>query len=226
MAPTIVITGATSGIGLATARAFSASHQLVLIGRNAAALESLSAEFPEAVVLAADLTRSADLEAIAGKVQQADVLVHSAGVLHMGTVEDSPAEAWSQSFEVNVVAPANLTRVLLPALRAAGGHVVMVNSGLGHRTIAGSGPYSASKHALRSLADALRQEEAPHGVRVTSIHPGRVSTPMQQQLHAWEGRDYDAEQWVKPEQVAQAIFEVVSLGRNAVIDTLNINPTA
>ena len=143
----------------------------------------------------------------------------------MGSTEDLAPAQWRESLEVNVLAPVELTRVLLPALRRASGQVILINSGLGHRSMAGSGAYSASKFALRAFADALRQEEAENGVRVTSIHPGRVATPMQEQLRAWEGLPYDGDAWIRPEQVADAVLTAVNLDRNAVIGTLDISPT-
>ncbi len=142
----------------------------------------------------------------------------------MGTTEELTPEQWRESLEINVLAPVELTRALLPALRRAAGQVLLINSGLGHRTMPGGGAYSASKFALRAFADTLRQEESQHGIRVTSIHPGRVATPMQQQLRAWEGQPYDGEAWIRPEQVADAALTIVNLDRNADITTLDITP--
>ncbi|WP_313810365.1 SDR family oxidoreductase [Glutamicibacter sp.] len=223
MTPTALITGATGGIGRAIADLLAPTHRLYLLGRNTQALQQLADGYPQATVIEAELntgTGAADLAQVTGL----DVLVHSAGVLRMGSVEQTMQEDWAESFQVNVLAPVELTRALLPALRAAGGHVFMINSGLGLRTIAGSGAYSASKFALKAFADALRLEEAEHGVLVTSIHPGRVGTDMQAQLHAWENKEYDADAWVRPEQVAQTLLTALSLGEAANLDSISINP--
>lgn len=222
---TALVTGATRGIGRAIAAALAATHHVHLIGRNRGALDELAEVLPSAEVHVADLADGAQFAGIAGGIDRLDVLVHSAGVLHMGSTEDLDPAQWRESLEVNVLAPVELTRVLLPALRRASGQVILINSGLGHRSIAGSGAYSASKFALRAFADALRQEEAENGVRVTSIHPGRVATPMQEQLRAWEGLPYDGDAWIRPEQVADAVLTAVNLDRNAVIGTLDISPT-
>ncbi|MGN7976574.1 SDR family oxidoreductase [Microbacterium sp. 22195] len=222
---TALVTGATSGIGRAIAAALAATHHVHLIGRNHGALDELAAALPSSDVHVADLADGAQIAGITGEIERLDVLVHSAGVLHMGSTEDLDPAQWRESLEVNVLAPVELTRVLLPALRRASGQVILINSGLGHRSIAGSGAYSASKFALRAFADALRQEEAENGVRVTSIHPGRVATPMQEQLRAWEGLPYDGDAWIRPEQVADAVLTAVNLDRNAVIGTLDISPT-
>ena len=222
---TALVTGATSGIGRAIAAALATTHHVHLIGRNRGALDELAAALPSSEVHVADLADGAQIAGITGEIDRLDVLVHSAGVLHMGSTEDLDPAQWRESLEVNVLAPVELTRVLLPALRRASGQVILINSGLGHRSIAGSGAYSASKFALRAFADALRQEEAENGVRVTSIHPGRVATPMQEQLRAWEGLPYDGDAWIRPEQVADAVLTAVNLDRNAVIGTLDISPT-
>lgn len=219
-----LITGASGGIGRAIAVALAPTHHVHLVGRNRTALDELAADLPSASVHVADLGDGAQVARLADGIDMLDVLVHSAGVLHMGTTEQLTPEQWSESMAVNVLAPVELTRVLLPALRCSAGQVLLLNSGLGHRTVPGSGAYSASKFALRAFADTLRQEEARHGIRVTSIHPGRVATPMQQQLRAWEGRPYDGEAWVRPEQVADAVLTVVNLDRNADITTLDISP--
>ena len=125
---------------------------------------------------------------------------------------------------MNLVAPAALTRVALPALRAARGTVVFVNSGSGLRANPGWAAYAASKFGLRALADALRAEEREHGVRVTSVYPGRTATPMQEQVHQHEGKDYDPEAWVQPETVADAVLHTIDLPRDATIPDLTVSP--
>lgn len=224
MTRTALITGATGGIGRAIATALAPTHHVHLMGRRSGGLDALAKELPSASVHVADLGDMAQIAELASGMRTLDVLVHSAGVLHMGTTEELTPEQWRESLEVNVLAPVQLTRMLLPALRRARGQVLFINSGLGHRTMPGSGAYSASKFALRAFADTLRQEEAPHGIRVTSIHPGRVATPMQERLRAWEGQPYDGEAWIRPEQVADAALTIVNLDRNADITTLDITP--
>ncbi|MGB3730931.1 SDR family oxidoreductase [Microbacterium sp.] len=224
MTRTALITGATGGIGRAIATALAPTHHVHLVGRRSGGLDALAKKLSSASVCVADLGDMAQIAELASGIPTLDVLVHSAGVLHMGTTEELTPEQWWESLEVNVLAPVQLTRMLLPALRRARGQVLFINSGLGHRTMPGSGAYSASKFALRAFADTLRQEEAPHGIRVTSIHPGRVATPMQEQLRAWEGQPYDGEAWIRPEQVADAALTIVNLDRNADITTLDITP--
>ncbi|MCW2867267.1 MAG: short-chain dehydrogenase/reductase, partial [Marmoricola sp.] len=134
------------------------------------------------------------------------------------------AGAWRSQLDVNLLAPAELTRIALPALRSARGTVVFVNSGAGLRANPGWSAYAASKFGLRALADALRQEEAERGVRVTTVHPGRTATPMQERVHEQEGADYDPGRWIRPETVAAAILHVLDLPRDATIPDLTVSP--
>ena len=155
-----------------------------------------------------------------------DSLLHMAGVVELGRIADTPVEAWQQQLDVNAVSPAELTRIVLPAVRAARGHVVFVNSGAGLRVHGEWGSYGASKFALRALADALREEERPHGVRVTTVYPGRTATPMQEKVHRQEGADYDASRWMQPSSVAMTILTALDLPRDAEITELMVRPGA
>ena len=113
---------------------------------------------------------------------------------------------------MNLVAPALLTRALLPALRAARGTVVFVNSGAGLAAHPQWSAYAASKFGLRALADALRAEEQEHGVRVTTVFPGRTATPMQEKVHAPGGQGVRRRRRGSgPETVADAILHVLDL---------------
>ncbi|MEC5198644.1 NADP-dependent 3-hydroxy acid dehydrogenase YdfG [Arthrobacter sp. PL16] len=223
--PVALITGASRGIGRAIAAELGATHHLLLGGRDQAALADLSSSFPSAEPFAAELRDAGQVAAAVAGIPRLDVLVHSAGILRMGTVADLSDAAWRESFEVNVFAVASLTRALLPALRAARGQVIAINSGSGYSSGAGSSVYSGTKFALRALTDALREEERPHGVRVSSIHPGRVATDMQEELHAWEGKDYVPDAWIQPDQVAKAVRLAVDATRESTIETLSIRPS-
>jgi NADP-dependent 3-hydroxy acid dehydrogenase YdfG len=222
--PLALVTGASRGIGAATARALAPTHDVLLGGRDAAALDEVATGLPGARAWPVDLTDTAALAAAADGIERLDVLVHAAGIGPLGTVEETPAEQWRQTFEVNVVAVAELTRLLLPALRVARGRVVLVNSGAGRNARPGWASYAASKFALRAFGDALRAEEAAHGVRVTSVHPGRTDTDMQRGVIAHEGREYDAARFLRPESVAAAIRYAVSAPPDAEVTELSIRP--
>ena len=215
-----LLTGASSGIGHEVAvRLQERGDQLTLIGRAAPRL----ADF-DATVIEADL---ADPGALDGVVwpDRLDGVVHAAGVVELGTVAELPASAWQEQVAINLVAPAVLTRLLLPALRAARGTVVFVNSGAGLFAHPQWSAYAASKHGLKALADSLRAEEAEHGVRVTSIYPGRTATPMQAKVHEQEGKDYDANAWIQPATVAAAILNALDLPRDASTPDVSIRPS-
>jgi NAD(P)-dependent dehydrogenase (short-subunit alcohol dehydrogenase family) len=143
-------------------------------------------------------------------------------VVELGPVSDLDESAWRSQLEVNLLAPALLTRTCLPALRAAAGTVVFVNSSAGLTAHPQWSAYAASKFGLRALADSLRAEEPD--LRVTTVFPGRTATPMQEKVHAQEGKDYDAAAWTRPETVGDAILGVLDLPRDATIHDLVLRP--
>lgn len=221
---THLLTGAGSGIGAVLARRLhDRGDRLVLPARSGTRADDLRAAYPDATVLVADL-------AVPGSVERLDLpdrldsVVHAAGVVALGPVAELSTADWATQLQVNLVAPAALTRVALPALRAARGTVVLVNSGAGLTAHAAWGAYAASKHGLRALADALRAEEGGRGVRVTSVYPGRTATPMQEEVHRQEGKEYDAAQWVDPGTVVEAILHVLDLPADAVLTDLTLKP--
>lgn len=221
--PVTVVTGAAGGIGAALARELAAGHDLILSGRNVGALEALCAEVG-GTPLVLDLTRPESFEAALAGLGRVSNVVHNAGVVELGAVAEQGHAVWSHTLAVNVVAPAELTRLLLPRVRAERGSVVFVNSGAGLRANAGWGSYAASKFGLKALADALREEEAAHGVRVTSVYPGRTATPMQQKVRSQEGAPYTPEAFVRPESVAALIAFALNAPRDALLPDLSVRP--
>lgn len=223
-----LITGAGSGIGEAVARRLhERGDDLVLFARDAGRGRELVRRFPGATALVGDLSQPGRLSWALSKQalpERIDSLLHIAGVVDLGTVADLPPGLWENQLAVNLVAPAELTRLLLPVLRVSKGQVLFVNSGAGLRANAGWSAYAASKHGLKALADALRAEEAEHGVRVSSVFPGRTATPMQARVHQQEGADYDPSRFIDPESVATAILTALDLPRDAQITDLSIRP--
>lgn len=218
---TILITGASRGIGAATARALS-DRDLVLVGRDTDALNSVARDCRSARVVTADLTTADGIAAAAAGIDTLDGLVHCAGVAGLGLVDESDAEQWRHQYEVNVVAVVELTRMVLPALRAMRGDVVVVNSGAGTTAKPGWGAYSASKFALRAFTDTLRGEEPD--LRVTSVHPGRVDTDMQRGIVATEGKTYTPDAYLRPESVAAVIRQALEATADAHIAEIAIRP--
>ena len=213
-----LITGATSGIGHALAsRLRDRGDELVLVVRDPAR----AADFPGAELLVADL---ADAESVSllDLPDRLDSVVHAAGVVELGPVEKLSADAWRHQIEVNLLAPALLTRAALPALRTGRGTTVFVNSGAGIAAHADWSAYAASKFGLRALADSLRAEEP--SIRVTTVFPGRTATPMQAEVHRQEGKEYDETRWIEPGTVAEAIVGVLDLPVDAVLPELTLRP--
>ncbi|GAA2806630.1 SDR family oxidoreductase [Crossiella cryophila] len=224
--PRALVTGASRGIGKAIAQALAPTHDLLLGGRDQAALSALATELGNALPWPLDLADPDALTAATAEIDRLDLLVHSAGVAELGAVADTPAKVWRETYEINVVAVAELTRVLLPALRRARGTVVLINSGAGLRANPGWGAYAASKFALRALGDALRAEEEPHGVRVTSVHPGRTATDMQRGIRSAEGGDFRPEAYLTPESVASAVLMAATASQDAHLTEIVIRPAA
>lgn len=219
-----LLTGAGSGIGAVLARRLlDRGDEVIAITRSEERAADLAGELPGVAVEVADLSHPDSIESLV-LPDRLDSVVHSAGVVELGPVADLSSSAWTSQLQVNLVAPAVLTRLALPALRAARGTVVLVNSGAGLVAHPEWGAYAASKHGLKALADALRGEELEHGVRVTSVYPGRTATAMQEGVHAHEGKEYDATDWIRPETVAEAILGVLDLGPDATLTDLTLKP--
>ena len=198
------MTGATRGIGRAIANELGHDHHIIVGGRHREAVEKVVSELLSASPFVVDLNDGDATAAAVSQLYRLDALVNSAGVSARspGNIASQTRDEWRRVLEINVVAVADLTRLVLPLLRASHGDVVMINSGSGFlRTPAGGGVYAASKYALRALTHALREEERGV-VRVTSIHPGRVDTDMQVELQAQAGRLYDASEYLRPQSVA------------------------
>jgi NADP-dependent 3-hydroxy acid dehydrogenase YdfG len=220
--PRALITGASRGIGKATAEALADTHDLLLGGRDVEALKALASRLPSAQPWPAELTDADAVTSAVRGIDRLDVLVHSAGVSRLGALTDVTAADWRDSYEVNVVAVVELTRLLLPRLRASEGHVVLINSGSGIKANPKWGPYAASKFALRAYADVLRAEEEPNGLRVTSVHPGRTATDMQKGVRSFEHGEYVPEKYMRPESVANVIKAAVDTPRDAHVHEIVI----
>ena len=159
---------------------------------------------------------------LAGFGEPLEAAIYLAGVCELGALENTTRDEWDRAFDVNVTQPALMTNALLPALRAAGGHVIYVNSGSGLTAKAGWGTYCASKFAAKAWCDTLRQEEPT--LRVTSIHPGRINTPMQEKIVAAEGGTYDGTKFIQPATVATAIIDALTMTPDATPTEIMIRP--
>ncbi|GAB3963257.1 SDR family NAD(P)-dependent oxidoreductase [Streptomyces sparsus] len=180
---TAVITGASSGIGAATARQLAdAGYPVVLTARRADRIAALADELNQAGREASahplDVTDRAAVAALAADLERVDVLVNNAGgAFGTESVADSDPSDWQAMYEVNVLGVLHVTQALLPALTASGdGTVVIVSSTAGHAAYEGGGGYVAAKHGAHALAATLRLELCGQPVRVVEIAPGMVQT--------------------------------------------------
>jgi NADP-dependent 3-hydroxy acid dehydrogenase YdfG len=220
--PTAFLTGAAGGLGTAIADALAPTHTLFLGGRPSERLDALAARLG-ATTWPLDLEDGEAIAAAVEPIDELDVLIHNAGAAFPGRVAESTVDEWRITMEVNVIGAVALTLALLPALRRAGGHVVFINSGSGINASPGLASYSASKFALRGFADSLRNDE--RGLRVTSIHPGRIATVMQEGLVAYEGGEYKPERFLSPQTVAKVVADAVNYPPDAHIHEVVIRPT-
>ena len=175
---TAVVTGASSGIGAATARRLAAEgFDVVAAARRRDRLDALCGEIgARAVTL--DVTSAESVAALAEQVASATVLVNNAGMaLGMDPVADADPDEWRAMYEVNVIGALRVTQAMLPALVASGqGHVVVMGSTAGRIVYEGGAGYAAAKHGTAVLAETLRLELSGQPVRVTEIAPGMVAT--------------------------------------------------
>lgn len=228
-----VVTGASSGIGKAIAIALAAEGaRLALVGRREDALagvrRAVLAAGAAAYSCAADLALDTGIERVAEGVRDhfggVDVLVHAAAVISLGRLEDANTKDLDRLFAINVRAPYALTRTLLPMLRARQGQIVFINSWLGLNAREGTGQYAATKHALKAFADSLRDEVNSQGLRVLSVFPGRTATPMQETIHAMEGKEYLPRRLQQPEDVAAVVIHALRLPRTTEVTEIRMRP--
>lgn len=219
--PTAVVTGATGGMGAEIVRDLVRTHRVIALGRRADALAAL-AEETGAETRRLDVTDRDALAALAAELDRVDVLVHAAALGDHISVEDATEDDWTRMLSTNVVAPSLLTRALLPQLRASVATVIFIGSGAGTKAAPGSVVYTASKHALRAVADVLRLDEEKHRMRVVTIAPGQTDTPM---LRAGiPAENYAAERYIQPSTVAASVRYVVDLPDDAHITDIALRP--
>jgi len=232
-AQTAVITGASSGIGAAIALSLAEEGvRLHLVGRNADALEGIAGQArvnsPNVSTYRADLGVDEDLANLQADLQRncdrLNILIHSAGIIALGPVETAPVQEFDRQYRTNVRAPYALTQALLPMLRAAHGSVVFINSSVVMNPRSNVSQYSATKHALKAVADHLRAEVNADDIRVLSVYPGRTATPQQAAIHKAEGKAYAPELLMQPSDVARIVVDALKVDRTAEVTDISIRP--
>ncbi|KKO80993.1 short-chain dehydrogenase [Corynebacterium minutissimum] len=216
MVKTAVVTGATGGMGAEIIKDLARDHRVYALGRRAGELPEAENIVPVEIDLLSLLDGS-PLPSELASLERVDVLVHAAARADKRSVESARPEDWRAQMDLNVHVPAELTRLLLPALRAAEGLVVFINSGAGIHSYGDNVIYAATKHALYALADGLRLGEL--GIRVSTVAPGPTDTPMLQGL-----QDYNPEHVIAPVEVAKAIRATVDAGPTTQLTEIRVRP--
>ncbi|WKD62255.1 putative oxidoreductase [Corynebacterium ciconiae DSM 44920] len=221
---TAVVTGASGGVGREIA------EQLIDAGWSVYAQyrsDSPSTDKARAAVSHASWfhldfnSPEPDLSAVP-EIRSLDALIHCAGYCQLNRIENASSAEWQDSFNVNLHGPVALTNRLLPALRAAQGTMVYLNSGAGFRVKPEWGSYAASKFAARAWCDGLREEEPD--IRVSSVHPGRIDTRMQRAIVAYEGGTYEPREFLTAETVARSVVQVITTPMDAHPAELVLRP--
>lgn len=234
--PLVVITGASSGIGAATARAFSAAgHPLLLIARRAEPMRELA--LPDTIVAAADVNDTpAVAEALAGAEAAygpADLLVNNAGMMALSSVVDQDPAAVQAMFDVNCVAMMKNSQLVLPGMqRRRHGTIVNIGSIAGKQLYGDHTVYNGTKYAVHAMTEGLRRENAEHGVRVLLVAPGMVDTGLLG--NTGEGAVLDGYLEYKrgiggglvPEDIAAAILTAYALPQHISYREIVVAPTA
>ena len=228
-----LVTGASRGIGRAIAEALAREGVTVcLAGRDQAALADLSASITAAGGHATshelDLADLASITALVDGLvagdQPLDLLVNCGGMYCRGTMRDASAPQLDTAFQVNVQGPYALTRALLDTLIARRGQIVFINSSIVLRSTPTTGQFAATQHALRAIANSLRDEVNERGVRVLSIYPGRTATPRQHEISRLEGQPYVPDRMLQPRDVAGLVVSCLKLPGTAEVTDLFVRP--
>jgi NADP-dependent 3-hydroxy acid dehydrogenase YdfG len=227
-----LVTGAAGGVGSAIAKKLLASGMTVCISdQTVECLQGLldePAHQGRVECYPVDLSEEANVyrfcDCIRRRHPVLHVLVHSAGTIALGPVEQGRLEDLDMQYRVNIRAAYQVTQELLPLMMESAGQVVFINSSAGVTARAGVAQYAATKHALKAIADSLRAEVNPTGIRVLSVFPGRTATRMQQAVYAHEGRPYSPAVLLQPDDIASIVVHALELPRTAEVTEIHIRP--
>jgi NADP-dependent 3-hydroxy acid dehydrogenase YdfG len=228
-----IVTGASGGIGRAIA---------VLLARNGAAVcavgrnEAMLAETVQQVQLhsralpfQADLTIDKNISRLENLLETGfrglEILVHSAGVIHHGPMQSARVEDLDEQYSSNVRAPYLLSKSLLPLLKVSHGQIVFIHSTLSVSARQPNvGQFAATQHAMKAIADSLREEVNGDGVRVLSVFPGRTATERQKRLYKLADKAYQPELLMQPEDIAAMVVAALCLPRTAEVTEISMRP--
>jgi short-subunit dehydrogenase len=231
MTSRILITGASGGLGQALALALARPGvELVLTGRRTDALNSVAAAVrakgAKVDTHILELSRPDDVlafgKALASESAGLDVLIHNAAVIKLDLLAEAAIADLDWHYRVNLKAPVILTKCLLERIRQTAGQVVFINSTAGLVARKGVAFYAATKHALRAIADSLREEMVPARVTVLSVFPSRMNTPMQERVLAMEGGAGNLNNFLQPKDTAEIIVQAMERCRRGEISSVTL----
>lgn len=225
---TVVVTGAGTGIGRATARAFAAEGaHVIAVGRRPEKLTESRDGSPRITTLPLDVNGDdAPQRIVEAAGERIDVLVNNAGIVGSGVMGELTKADVQASFDTNVFAPILLTQAALPRLEAAGGVVVNISTSIGQRAWPGNWVYAATKASLDLLTRSWGVELAPRGIRVVSVAPGGVDTPIgehqgfspqeRDRVRTWQLANTPLGRIAEPEEIAWAVLRLASPGASFI----------
>lgn len=225
---TAIITGATSGIGLELSLfMIKESVTVYLVGRT---FDRLKERIPKKYMplvnyVKADITKNSGVNKLLAAIRKEDkidFLIHGAGTIFIGPLSENPVEKLDLQYMVNVRAPYLITQKLLPRLRKAQGEIIFLNSTAGLDAWEGLGQYSASKFALRAIADCLRKECREDKIKVLSIFLGGTATPMQEKVQKSKGNKYDPEGFMATHEIAEIIVLELKKSKSTMMTDITI----
>lgn len=235
-----IVTGASSGIGEATALALAeAGAKVVIAARRADRLETLAQRIRQqggtALAIAADVSDETQVISLVNQTQaeygRVDILINNAGVMLLGPIDGANTEDWRRMVNINVLGLMYATHAALPLMKAQGaGHIVNLSSVAGRVANAGSGVYNATKWAVGAFSEALRKEVYQHHIRVTIIEPGLVATELPQHITHPEAKEqakafYGSVKNLDSEDIAAAILYAVTQPPHVNVNEILIRPT-
>lgn len=234
MRPTALITGASRGIGAASAELLAKNgHDLLLVARSLDALEQLADALRQwggrvevaAIDLARPETIAAPLTALCGGGNPPTVVINNAGVAYTGSLATMPLERWQWLLQLNLTSVLQVCQVMLPMLRqAGGGRIINISSHAARNAFPDWGAYCVSKAALASLSRCLAEEERAHGIGVSTLTLGAVNTPL------WDSESvdssFDRRAMLDPHRVAEAVLYLAQQPPAQQVDDLTLMPAA
>jgi len=232
-APVALITGASRGIGAATARTFAAAgYDLLLLARSSDALEALAAELRQggrrvetcSVDLAQAQHVAPALQDLLGRGLEPSVVINNAGAAYTGGLAEMPLERWQWLLQLNLTSVFQVCQAVLPALRQQRGLIINVSSHAARNAFPDWGAYCTSKAALASFSRCLAEEERQHGIRVSTLTLGAVNTPLwdSETVHS----SFDRRAMLSPERVAEALLSLAQQPSSQTVEDATLMPAA